>query len=261
MGLYGLTNDCGEVIIAPQYRDFYSFSCGVACVRDINYRYAYIDVCNNTIVPFGKYIWIDPYFVCGYARVKGYSVIENKAYWGIINTLGILIVPLEYDNIWTINEKYIDRLKAYKNDKEFRINLRTADKNIVLDGLNYIRTYTVDEFKAEFNVSKVFVRVNPNNNVMSIYYGTNIGVVSNDNCMLNPVISIVCNSTGKIFCLLHHKNNIGKKRIRQAKYLAQTRHIQHYSRDYDSYNDYNDYLEASRLDAFEGDESNYWNID
>lgn len=38
-------------------------------------------------------------------------------------------------------------------------------------------------------------------------------------------------------------------------------HIQHYSRDYDTYNDYNDYLEESRLDAFEGDESNYWNID
>ena len=79
--------------------------------------------------------------------------------------------------------------------------------------------------------------------------------------MLNPSISIVCNSAGKVFCLLHHKNNVGKKRIRQAKYLAQTKHINHYSRNYDTYNDYNDYLEESRLDAFEGDESNYWNID
>lgn len=34
-----------------------------------------------------------------------------------------------------------------------------------------------------------------------------------------------------------------------------------YSRDYDSYNEYNDYVEESRLDAFEGDESNYWNIE
>ena len=100
-GLYGLKSDCGEVIISPQYRDFYSFSCGVACVRDIHY----LDSNNEPIVPFGKYIWIDSYFTCGYARVKGYSIIEDKEYWGIINTLGVLVVPLEYDNIWTINEQ------------------------------------------------------------------------------------------------------------------------------------------------------------
>lgn len=79
--------------------------------------------------------------------------------------------------------------------------------------------------------------------------------------MLNPVISIVRNSAGKIFSLLHNKSNIGKTRIKQAKNLAQTRHIKDYIRDYDSYNDYNNYIEESRLDAFEGDESNYWNID
>lgn len=260
-GLYGLKNDCGEILIAPQYREFYPFSCGLACVRNDKYQYAYINILNDIIVPFGKYIWIDPYFTCGYARAIQYSVIEDKQYWGIINTIGFIILPFEYDNIWTLNEKYLDNLKAVKNDKECRINLRRAEKYIVLDGLKYIRTYSVDEFKSEFNVSRIFVRVNPDNNVVSFYYGTNIGVVSNDNCMLSPVISIVCNSAGKVFCLLHHKNNVGKKRIRQAKYLAQTKHIQHYSRDYDSYNDYNNYLEESRLDAFEGDESNYWNID
>ena len=75
-GLYGLKNDCGEVVISPQYRDFYSFSCGVACVRDVNYHYAYINYDNKPIVPFGRYVWIDPYFTCGYARVIQYSVIE-----------------------------------------------------------------------------------------------------------------------------------------------------------------------------------------
>ncbi len=258
--LYGLKNDCGEVIISPQYLDFYSFSCGVACVRDVKYHYAYIDCNNKPIVPFGKYIWIDTYFTCGYARVKGYSIIEDKECWGIINTLGILVVPLEYDNIWTINERYIDNLKAYKNGKECRINLRKFDNKIVLDGLKYIRTYAIDEFKAEFNVSRIFVRVNPNN-VIIFNFGTNIGIVSNDNYLLNPVISIVCNSAGKLFCLLHNMANIGKKRIEQAKHLSQTIQIDSYSRDYDSYDDYNKYVEDSRLDAFEGDESNYWNID
>ncbi|WP_289639054.1 WG repeat-containing protein [uncultured Muribaculum sp.] len=258
-GLYGLKNDCGEVIISPQYREFYPFSCGLACVQNIQYQYSYIDINNVAVIPFDRYIWIDHRFTCGYARVIQYNVIEDKQYWGIINTMGFIVVPCEYDNIWSLNEKYLDNLKAIKNSKECRINLRNADKKIVLDGLKYIRTYTIDEFKAEFNVSRIFVRVNPNN-VILFYFGTNIGVVSNDNYLLNPVISIVCNSAGKIFCLLHNRDNMGKMRVKQLiKTSNKTTPV--YSRDYDSYDDYNKYVEESRLDAFEGDESNYWNID
>lgn len=261
-GLYGLKNDCGDVIISAQYREFYPFSCGLACVRDCNYQFAYIDCNNKPIVPFGKYLWLDPYFTCGYARVIKYSAIEDKQYWGIINTMGGIVVPLEYENIWTINERYIENLKAYKNEEECRINLRKAEKYTILDGLKYIKTYSVDEFKAEFNVSEFFIRANPNNNIfLSFYYGTNIGIVANDNCMLNPVISIVCNSAGKVFGLLHNKSNIGKTRIQQAKYFSQTMHIEGFSNSDESYNDYIKYVEESRLDAFEGDESNYWNID
>lgn len=88
-----------------------------------------------------------------------------------------------------------------------------------------------------------------------------IGIVSNDNYLLDPVVSIVCNSAGKLFCLLHNRNNIGKMRVKYAVHIPQIKHIEGYSRDYDSYDDYNKYVEESRLDAFEGDESNYWNID
>lgn len=260
-GLYGLKDDTGRIRILPQYRDFYSYKCGLACVRDINYHYAYIDYYNNAIVPFGQYIWIDPYFTCGYARVKGYSFQDEKESWGIINTLGDLIVPMKYDRIWTLNEKYFDNIKAYQNDKECRINLREFEKDQILDGLKYIKTYTIDEFIEEFNTGKIFLKVNPINKTISFYYGTNIGIVSNDNYMKNPVISIVCNSAGKIFSLLHNRNNVGIRRVKQQiiKNLDKTQ--QGYTRDYDSYNDYNDYVEESRLDAFEGDESNYWNID
>ena len=165
-GLYGLKNDCGEVVISPQYREFYPFSCGLACVRNSSYQYAYISIFNKAVVPFGKYIWVDTHFTCGYARVIQYSVIEDKQYWGIINTMGFIVVPCEYDNIWTLNEEYLDNLKAFKDGKECRINLRNADKKIVLDGLKYIKTYTIDEFKTEFNASKIFVKVNPNNVIL-----------------------------------------------------------------------------------------------
>ena len=105
-------------------------------------------------------MWLDHMFTCGYARVIQYSAIEDKQYWGIINTMGLIVVPCEYDNIWILNEKYLDNLKAVKNGKECKINLLKAENHIVLDGLKYIRTYTIDEFKAEFNVSRIFVRVN-----------------------------------------------------------------------------------------------------
>lgn len=260
-GLYGLKDDEGKIRIPPQYRDFYSYTCGLACVRDINYHYAYIDYYNNAIVPFGRYIWTDPYFTCGYARVKGYSFQDEKECWGIINTLGDLIVPMKYDRIWTLNEKYFDNIRAYNNDKECRINLREFEKDQILDGLRYIRTYTIDEFKEEFNVSHIYVRENQSNSNVFFHYGTNIGIVSNDGYLTDPAISIVCNSAGKIFSLLHHRNNVGARRVKQQikKKLYKTQ--QSYTRDYDSYNDYTDYLEGLRLDAFEGDESNYWNID
>lgn len=263
-GLYGLKNEDGEVVITPQYIEFYSFSCGVACVRNVKYEFAYIDVNNHAVVPFGRYRWLDPYFTCGYARVIGYSISANKEYWGIINTLGSLIIPLEYDNIWTIKEQYIDNLKAYKGDKECRINLRNADRSIILDDLKYIKTYTIDEFKAEFNVNQVFVKLNLSDQIISFYYGTNLGVVANDNYMDDPVISIVCNSAGKIFGLLHNKNNTGKKRVVERIIKTQRNSIPSYSSNYNSHNEYeeyNCYIEESRLDAFEGDESNYWNID
>lgn len=256
-GLYGLKN-CGNVIIVPQYIEFYPFSCGLACVRNTNYKYGYIDHNNRTVVPFGKYIWVDPYFISGYARVKEYSYFDDKEYWGIINTLGKLVVPLEYDNIWTINEQFIHNLKAYKNGKEYRINLRKAEKYIVLNGLKYIKTFTIEEFKEVFNVSRIFVR-KKTNNLVYFTYGTNIGIVSNDNFLQKPVISIVCNSAGKVFCLLHHQDNTGKLQIQ--KFIKSEEKSSYLSDCYDSNEEYNDYAKESTLDAFEGDESNYWNID
>lgn len=93
-GLYGLKNDCGEVVISPQYIEFYPFSCGLACVRNCSFQYAYINIFNKAVVPFGKYIWVDPQFIGGYARVK---TNDNK-YWGIIDSTGkIAVLPnLDY---------------------------------------------------------------------------------------------------------------------------------------------------------------------
>lgn len=134
-GLYGLKNDCGEVIISPQYREFYPFSCGLACVRNNKYQYGYINIFNKAIIPFGKYIWVDPQFKGGYARVK----TNNNKYWGIIDTTGKLAVnpnmdyirPLivkpspikEWGDCVHVNGLYSGKAVGYVIDQESCINL------------------------------------------------------------------------------------------------------------------------------------------
>lgn len=134
-GLYGLKNDCGEVIISPQYREFYPFSCGLACVRNFQYKYAYINIINEAVVPFGKYIWVDPQFKGGYARVK---TNDNK-HWGIIDTAGRIAVvpnmdyirPLEikpslikgFEDCVHIHGIYSGEAVGYIIDRMSRINL------------------------------------------------------------------------------------------------------------------------------------------
>ena len=98
-GLFGAKNQGGKVIITPQYTEMQPFSCGLSLVRNDQYQYAYINANNKQVIPFGEYSWCDPQFVCGYARV-----LDN--FWGIIDTLGDIIVPLKYDKIWAIKEEY-----------------------------------------------------------------------------------------------------------------------------------------------------------
>ena len=128
-GMFGAKNQGGDVIIQPQYMEMQPFSCGLSLVRNHQYQYAYIDVLNRKIVPFGKYSWCDPQFTCGYARVMKYHYLEEKKRWGIIDTLGNIAVPLKYDKIWTINEEYLFSLRAFIGDKEERINLHQLGKS------------------------------------------------------------------------------------------------------------------------------------
>ena len=44
-----------------------------------------LDICQ-------EYSWCDSQFVCGYARVVKYDVLEEKNKWGIIDTKGNIIL-------------------------------------------------------------------------------------------------------------------------------------------------------------------------
>ena len=285
-GLFGAKNQRGEIIIQPQYMEMYSFSCGLAMVRDTEYRYGYINKNNEFVIPLGKYSWCDPRFTCGFARVMKYSCIEEKNKWGIVNTLGNIIVPLKYDKIWAIKEEYIFSLRAFLGDKEERINLHQLGNKVIFDGLTYICTYSVEAFKELVHCKKLYVKAQPNTRQLYFTYGANIGFVSLKGMPQEPVISIVANSNGKIFPLLMEKSDIGKTTLSPAKAVSKrtlSKAASHKTSfwDYESekmsdaddwsdpYGDEQAYyggwsredVESGLADAFEGDESNYWNID
>ena len=209
-GLFGLKDKSGFIIIPPQYIEMYDFSCGLSMVRNKQYQYAYIDIHNNQIVPFGKYSWLDPSFVCGFARVVYYDIAHKKEIWGIIDTLGNCVIPIEYDNILPLKEEYFFSVKAFKGEKEELINLHDIQNINILDGLKYLHVYSVEEFKYLSNCKALYVKVNPKNNQVFFTYGANIGRVATEGIPVNPVVAIVINSNGKVFPLLMEKTDVGK---------------------------------------------------
>ncbi|MBQ7967367.1 MAG: WG repeat-containing protein [Bacteroidaceae bacterium] len=210
-GLYGARNCKGDIVIPFLYKEMYPFSCGLSMVRNQNYGYAYINQYNQQVIPFGKYCWCDSQFVCGYARVVKYDILEEKNKWGIIDTKGNIIIPLEYDKIWALKEGYLHEIKAFKGNEELKINLVmiSLKSGTLLDGLSYIATYTVEEFKTKFHCTRIDIKKGKDNKLY-FCYGCNIGFVALKGIPQNPVFSIVINSVGKVFLLLHEKEDIGK---------------------------------------------------
>ena len=279
--LFGLKNQKEEILIPPQYIEMQPFSCGLSLVRNSHYQYAYINTANKQVVSFGKYSWCDPQFVCGYARVK----LTDNIHWGIIDTLGNIVVPLKYDNIWAIKEKYLFSIKAFINDKEEKIDLHKFAKKVILDGLDYISVYSVEAFKQLSNCQVIYVKSTPNTKQLFFTYGCNISWVAGASVPKDPVIAIVSNSSGKIFPLLIEKSDIGKSTLPIAKITSKITPSKDSPKtsfwDYESekmndtdnwsdpYGDEQAYyggwsredVESGLADAFEGDGSNYWNID
>lgn len=107
-------------------------------VQDNNYKWGVIDEEGKTVVPFGKYAWIDG-FQNGLAKVIGYNDTTSKfhictlnietaeidnskhAEQGIINELGEEVLPLEYV-VWKFYEKEFRSIKAFKDNKEYNID-------------------------------------------------------------------------------------------------------------------------------------------
>lgn len=81
---------------------------------------------------------------------------------------------------------------------------------MLLDGLTYIATYTVEDFKQLTNCTRIFVRKERKTNQLYFTYGANIGAVALIGMPQEPVVSFVCNSNGRIFALLTEKKDVNR---------------------------------------------------
>lgn len=119
--MYGLINYKGETIFEPS---FYSLIPAIGnkklyTVQDKNLGYAVLNIDGTVVVPYGKYNYIDG-FDKGLARVKIGNVTngqkENGNKWGLINENGDVVLPIEYDDMWSFYGKNRATVRVVKGD-------------------------------------------------------------------------------------------------------------------------------------------------
>ena len=130
-------------ILVSTYKD-------IITVHDRGKGYAVYDREGHEIVPFGRYDWIDG-FDMGLARVKigkhTNAILDSDNKWGIIDTQGNVVLPLEYNNIWNFYGKKRRNTKVEKNGvceeiSFFKLMLKSctsSEEPYSIDDYNYER--------------------------------------------------------------------------------------------------------------------------
>ena len=120
---WGLLDTSGNVVLDCEFIYIYvSDDKKIFSLKNHDKGYCVVDREGNVIVPYGKYSIIDG-FVKGYARVK------KDSKWGIIDTLGKVIVPIEYDEIWSFHgQKALSSTRVIKRgQKELRFYFNSGE--------------------------------------------------------------------------------------------------------------------------------------
>lgn len=107
--IWGLLDSNGKLIVECEY-DGISISDDQKYItlRDSVKGYTLIDRNGNTIIPYGKYDYMDG-ADHGLVRVKLYTGVDDnqlpKYKWGIVDIAGNVVLPMIYSNIWNFHGK------------------------------------------------------------------------------------------------------------------------------------------------------------
>lgn len=264
--LLGIKKD-GKVFVEPQYLELGNFFERVGVVRNTEFQYSYITDKGFLFCPFGHLSWCEP-FSYGFARYKvgdkfGVLSIKNimsENRKGMKPVLRKIVAPV-YDNIWYINPDYLDCMNATYKGKETRLNLLSLRGGRDLIGLEYLKTFEVEEFKKCIGVEKVTVKKSEVSGKLYFLFGSHWGEVATKSIPSKPKISLVVNNENEMFFLLHNEDErYDSFDVVSYKYVKDKK-----ERCYSYYAEpdmsYNDEWREMRGDAFEGDSDAYWNIE
>lgn len=138
--VWGLLDSKGNLIVECEYESILvSDDNEYITLHHREKGYTLIDRLGNTIIPYGTYSYVDG-ADHGLIRVKiGKGSNINacpECKWGIVDTKGIVRLPIEYSNIWNFYGKHRNSTRVEKDENTEIINFRTllpTDNVIVID--------------------------------------------------------------------------------------------------------------------------------
>jgi hypothetical protein len=118
--LYGLIDCKGNTIMHPEYYTILvSNDKKVITAQNKKCQYLVLDRSGNLIIEPRVYNWIDK-FDHNMARVI--KAINNEKKWGIINSAGEIILPIEYDNIYNFCDKGRESTLVFKDGESYTLH-------------------------------------------------------------------------------------------------------------------------------------------
>lgn len=124
--LYGVIDYNGTIILEPEYYEILvSNDKKILTVRNKEKQYLVLDRIGNLIVEPGIYSFIDK-FDHNLARVN--KIVGDKKKWGIINSSGKIVLPIEYDEIYNFCDKNRKSTYVYKEGQSHLFYFDEKDK-------------------------------------------------------------------------------------------------------------------------------------
>jgi len=135
---WGYINEKGQYIIPPRYEFCYNFSeCGLAGVYDnLNDKALFINMYGDTIIKDNDEYELIQFedIVSMVGFVDSVLIVKKNEYYGAINPLGEIIIPIEYDHISNFNEGLAVAIKdglyfiLDKDKNAIQVNIKNLNK-------------------------------------------------------------------------------------------------------------------------------------
>ncbi len=109
----------------------------------------------------------------------------------------------------------------HENGVPLAADRRSPESQFLLDGLKYIASCSVEEFKTLTHCEALEVAVNLHGGASYFTYGDHRGAVAAESLPCNPVVSVVVNSRGAIFALLHEAEDTGRSSFVKGGHRAE----------------------------------------